>query len=512
MSDPLSFPRLHPGISITPFSSGTREETFLLTCPDGRSLQISGKLRELLAFLDGKNTCAEIARHLSEAWQVPVLETEVRAWVARHLVPRDLLLPAESCREESAVSGTRRPRLPGVPLLSARNLLPFSNVFGGLFRPRLAVPLLWLSALCHFLLYTRLLSGGWPAPRLTPEICGIGTAVLFLSVLLHELGHLSACRYFLCPHGGIRFGLYLIFPVLYADVTPAWRLHRKARVVVDLGGVYFQLLLTLPLFCLYRETLNPLWLFLFMELDGLILFAMNPFLRFDGYWVCSDLLGVANLRSRSRRMSRALLQRVSGPRPSPPGSLSGTPASRGTGPPPLCSGKFRVLPGSLRFPASFPAGEADPPSAPDRAGVLCPGPRSHGPKPGRSPVCPGFPGLPSGPALCRRENVVPSSERSLCPGAPGLPEPPPPRADSPPWGRGLTRPARFCLHSPVPANDKGPSAALGSIRVAARRPAGLSRDPALLVHRNQTGLFLGACRNTPGKPAFPRGGFTDEKV
>jgi putative peptide zinc metalloprotease protein len=318
MSDPLSLPRLHPGISITPFSSGTRDETFLLTCPDGRSLQISAKLRELLAFLDGKSTCTEIARHLSEAWQAPVLETEVRTWLARHLVPRGLLLHTESCPEESAGSPARRPRLPGIPLLSARNLLPFSNLFGGLFRPRVAVPLLWLAALCHLLLYTRLLSGGEPGPPLSPQTCGIGTLVLFLSVLLHELGHLSACRYFLCPHGGIRFGLYLIFPVLYADVTPAWRLHRKARVVVDLGGVYFQLLLTIPLFCLHRGTLSPLWLFLFLELDGLILFAMNPFLRFDGYWVCSDLLGVANLRSRSRRMRRALLQRLSRPRPSSP--------------------------------------------------------------------------------------------------------------------------------------------------------------------------------------------------
>jgi putative peptide zinc metalloprotease protein len=153
---------------------------------------------------------------------------------------------------------------------------------------------------------------------LTPEICRTGTLMLLLSVLLHELGHLAACRYFHCPHGGIRFGLYLIFPVLYADVTPAWRLSRKARVVVDLGGVYFQLLLTIPLFCLHHCTRDPLWLLLFLELDGMILFAMNPFLRFDGYWVCSDLLGVANLGSRSGRALGVLLHRVAGLRPPAP--------------------------------------------------------------------------------------------------------------------------------------------------------------------------------------------------
>jgi len=299
---------------MTPFSSGSREKTYLLTCPDGRSLEISGKLHELLEFLDGDHSCAQIAQHLSGVWKTPVREEEIQTLLERHLLPRELLLETGTTAGEKPDHRKGKQKLRGVPLLSSRTLLPFSDTLRFLFHPLLAVPLLWASALCHALLYIGLFSGGEPPPPLTPEICTIGTVVLFFSVLFHELGHLSACRFFRCTHGEVRFGLYLVFPVLYANVTPAWQLTRKARVVVDLGGVYFQLLLILPLFLLHRHTQDPLWLFLFLELDGMILFALNPFLRFDGYWLCSDLLGVANLRSRSRRLFRVLLRRLAGRR------------------------------------------------------------------------------------------------------------------------------------------------------------------------------------------------------
>jgi putative peptide zinc metalloprotease protein len=105
-------------------------------------------------------------------------------------------------------------------------------------------------------------------------------------------------------------GLYLVFPVFYANVTHAWRLERKPRVVVDLGGMYFQLILTIPAFLLFHLTQEQVWLLFFLELDAMILFCLNPFLRFDGYWLCSDFLGVPNLRSRSQFLMKILYGRL----------------------------------------------------------------------------------------------------------------------------------------------------------------------------------------------------------
>lgn len=50
-------------------------------------------------------------------------------------------------------------------------------------------------------------------------------AFVLLSSFFHELGHASACKYFEVKHGGIGFGLYLNFPVLYTDVTEVWKLN-----------------------------------------------------------------------------------------------------------------------------------------------------------------------------------------------------------------------------------------------------------------------------------------------
>ena len=56
----------------------------------------------------------------------------------------------------------------------------------------------------------------------------------------------------------IGIGIYVIYPALFSDVTAAWRLSRGQRVLVDLGGSYFQLLVTVALLAAERVTHAPL--------------------------------------------------------------------------------------------------------------------------------------------------------------------------------------------------------------------------------------------------------------
>jgi putative peptide zinc metalloprotease protein len=202
----------------------------------------------------------------------------------------------------------------GIVLIPGRFALPLTRPLRLLFRPVCVLSLLWASAFCHGFIYLDLLSGTSTdlLSSIPASLHLITYLVTFLSVLFHEFGHLSACQYFDCPHGEIRLGLYLVFPVFYANVSSAWRLDRKARVVVDLAGMYFQLILTIPVFLLYHSTQEKACLLLFLELDAMILFCLNPFLRFDGYWLCSDLLGVPNLRSRSQLLMKNLYARLTG--------------------------------------------------------------------------------------------------------------------------------------------------------------------------------------------------------
>ena len=80
------------------------------------------------------------------------------------------------------------------------------------------------------------------------------------SLLFHEFGHASACRYGGARPGVIGFGLYLGWPLLYTDVTDAYRLGRAGRLRTDLGGVYFNAVFILALFGGYAATGQPVFL------------------------------------------------------------------------------------------------------------------------------------------------------------------------------------------------------------------------------------------------------------
>jgi len=312
MSRVPSFPKLCPEVSVVPFSSSTREETYLVLLPNGRSLQATRGLYELITLLDGSRRVDEIALLLSSKWNRSIQSEEVRQWIDRHIMPHGLLISDPDGSLSVHAGSTTSPPTKGIRLIPANFLRPITRRLRFLFHPLFSLPLLWASAICHALVYENLLylTSTELFTSIPTSTYLVGYLLVFLSVLFHEFGHLSACQYFGCPHGEIRLGIYLLFPVFYANVTPAWRLERKARVVVDLGGMYFQLILTTPAFLLFLLSEDPVWLLLFLELDAMILLCLNPFLRFDGYWLCSDLLGVPNLRSRSQSLMKILYGRL----------------------------------------------------------------------------------------------------------------------------------------------------------------------------------------------------------
>lgn len=119
--------------------------------------------------------------------------------------------------------------------------------------------------------------------------------VMALSVTFHEIGHATAASYFGAKHGGIGGGFYLFTPVYYADVTDIWRLTKRQRIIVNLAGMYFELV-----FCSFIALIafllgNSMLLLISITVCFHTLFNLNPFLRSDGYWVLSDLTNKPNL-------------------------------------------------------------------------------------------------------------------------------------------------------------------------------------------------------------------------
>ncbi len=121
--------------------------------------------------------------------------------------------------------------------------------------------------------------------------------VMALSVTFHEIGHATAADFFGAKHGGIGGGFYIFTPVYFADVTDIWRLSSTKRIVVNLSGMYFEIIfgsvLSIIAYCLDNNTLLLISLVVCVK----TFFNLNPFLRSDGYWVLSDAVGKPNLMS-----------------------------------------------------------------------------------------------------------------------------------------------------------------------------------------------------------------------
>ena len=122
---------------------------------------------------------------------------------------------------------------------------------------------------------------------------------LLFILLFHEIGHsISAKKYGInCKEIGI--GIYLIFPVFYINLGESWKLHKSKRIVINLGGIYFQLIIGVGLIILNYFFENKIITHLFFSNFIIVLLNLNPFIKFVGYWILSDIMNVKNLSKKS---------------------------------------------------------------------------------------------------------------------------------------------------------------------------------------------------------------------
>ena len=133
---------------------------------------------------------------------------------------------------------------------------------------------------------------------------------LLMVKICHELGHA-----YMATRNGVRVpsmgvSLLVMVPVLYTDTTAAWRLpERKRRIQIDAAGVMAELsVAAVALFAWSFLPDGPVRTGAFVlattSLATSLLVNASPFMRFDGYYILSDLLGVPNLATRAFALMR----------------------------------------------------------------------------------------------------------------------------------------------------------------------------------------------------------------
>ena len=178
-----------------------------------------------------------------------------------------------------------------------------------LFRwPAVLAVVVSVAAVDWWLLAARQLAIGLAQLLRDPATLLIVFALSVLSAAFHECGHATACRYGGARPGKIGAGIYLVWPSFFTNVTDSYRLGRAGRLRTDLGGLYFNLIFIL-LAGLYQATSAEILLLVIAVTHLEMLQQLLPFVRFDGYFILSDLVGVPDLFARVAPILRSVRDR-----------------------------------------------------------------------------------------------------------------------------------------------------------------------------------------------------------
>jgi putative peptide zinc metalloprotease protein len=132
---------------------------------------------------------------------------------------------------------------------------------------------------------------------------------------LHEIFHAVVCR----RYGGevhvLGIMLLVFTPLPYMDATSSWTFrNRWHRVLVSAAGILIEIFIAALAVFAWANTgqgaLHSLFYnIMFIASVSTLLFNANPLLRFDGYYILSDLLDIPNLHTRAKEYISYLVER-----------------------------------------------------------------------------------------------------------------------------------------------------------------------------------------------------------
>ncbi len=328
-------PRLRPDVFVRKMVYGS-VPWYVLGEPDNNAhFRIASAGYYFVSKLDGTKSIQEIWELLQEIDDEPLTQGEIITLLG-NLHKASLLIldmPADTEKLLKRMQEKRLKKLGNalssflfwrIPLFSPDKFFTkFLNIGSFIFKPFGFV--LWLSLA---LLALRELFLNWDmflneaAQTLAPSNLIWVYFVIILAKFFHESGHAFACKYFSAKDGlrgdvhNLGIMLLLFAPVPYIDVSSSTQLRSKfSRAAIAFAGMYSELLLAFLATLLWANTSPDTSLHLLARNSIIItsvttiLFNINPLLRFDGYFIFSDLLDLPNLYQRSQQFTLYLIKK-----------------------------------------------------------------------------------------------------------------------------------------------------------------------------------------------------------
>ena len=310
-SGPAGVPRLADGVELLGEyqDSGYSQPPSLVRRADGQVIQMSPLLYQVTCRIDGSRDPAAIAKLVSAD-----LGRSLNANQVRHLITAKLLpLGIVTAEGTPAVAPKANPLF----ALRARGTLlteRAANLAAALLRPLFGAPVVMavvasVLVVDWWLFAVHGLGGGIRQVLHDPVDLLVVLGLSLVSAVFHECGHATGCRYGGARPGVIGAGIYLVWPAFFTNVTDSYRLSRAGRLRTDLGGLYFNLIFMLALAGIYAATSAEILLLVIALTHLEMLEQLLPFVRFDGYFILSDLVGVPDLFARVTPILKSVVSR-----------------------------------------------------------------------------------------------------------------------------------------------------------------------------------------------------------
>lgn len=196
----------------------------------------------------------------------------------------------------------------------------FLNAFRWLWRIVVS-PLGALVWMALVVLGLRAAAGNWQelgdrtAMMLSPGNLPLLYLCLAVVKLIHETAHCAVCKRFGGEVHQLGVLLLVFTPLPYMDATASWAFRERwKRALTGSAGMMAEVALAAIAAVIWANTDDPLvhnvaYNIMFIASVSTLLFNINPLLRFDGYYILSDLLDTPNLHQHSFAQLKHLFQR-----------------------------------------------------------------------------------------------------------------------------------------------------------------------------------------------------------
>ena len=296
--------KIKEGVEVSEFDDGEKAKSYLI-CFNGRYWRVSKLVYIVFGYIDGIKTVNNIKKHLEDDYNFKIEIDNLMEIIDIAFKKTGLLEGTEAINERKR----NKMLWARIPIFKPKFIDKFI-IFSKLFNKNIFISLGTISLL--WILY---ILNTYSNSTISNEVVNLNIkeiilcyGFIFLAGIVHEFGHSISAMHFGSKPGIIGFAIYIIMPVMFSDVTDIWRLERKKRALVDLGGIYLQ-----GVFLSFSFLINNI----FIKNDLLnisillstfqIISNLNPFIKLDGYWILVDYLGVSDIGKTVYEVYRCFL-------------------------------------------------------------------------------------------------------------------------------------------------------------------------------------------------------------